>query len=716
MAASAFAAVGLVIVANSGCDSKSSSQSASGRAAAAGAQTPAMLHDASSVPASLVPAVTRPIVVPAAQPDTISHASDYAGSAAPVATTETFDGAAARSRIRARLAADKSPVHLLTGSSAFELGQRICEQVVPHVASATPILLKPNLGGFDWFRDPKSNHGDNGVTGRTTDPEFVRGVIRCLKQRGHQKITVADGFTGQASDWNRLVKISGYAAMTTAEGVPLVAMDDDGVFDVLGDKPGKPVAITGMEKTSVPTLLMPRVLAWHLQHGLYISLPKIKTHRYAVFSIGIKAQQGTVFYSDAAPAFHQRGRSHREIGKALKLVKAKAANAREVYVASLEKFAQRMADVLEVQAPDIVLAEGAPAMSGDGFAQLFPSVERVAIGGSNVVTVDRIGAEFLGLWNNALLAKELGGHSTSPLLEVAAKQLGIDITAPLVTGDGAGLLAKPRPYYLVGMANFVVRGNGGGPIAGVADATTTTAASAPAATAANAPAAVLSAGAMQLHAKAIALADAPGIDGADDRVWDRASALAWSTNWQGLPEGITTTVRALWHPAQGATPATLFLRWELDDASLAVGSTDQSRPIDQERIDLYVEDCIEFFLAPNALEPARYFEIEVGPYGHFFDLAIDRSAATAAARSDVSWSAGLRIGTSRDVAAHHAVIEIAITAPEISKVLRTGATLPLGLYRTEGKKPRHYLAAFPTHTPKPNFHVPSAFGLLVLDE
>ena len=414
----------------------------------------------------------------------------------------------------------------------------------------------------------------------------------------------------------------------------------------------------------------------------------------------------TVFYSDAAPAFHQRGRSHREIGKALKLVKANAPNARQVYVASLEKFAQRMADVLEVEAPDFVLAEGAPAMSGDGFGKLFPSAELVAIGGSNVVTVDRIGAELLGLWNNPALANELGGHATSPLLEVAAIQLGIDITAPVVAGDGTYLLTKPRPYHLIGMANFVVRGDAVLPVdvpaAVPAIAVTETAS-------------VLPASAMQLHAKAILPADAPLIDGADDKVWDQTLVLPWSTNWQGQPVRINTTVRAVWHAAHGATSATLYLRWELDDAALAAGGTDLTRPLDQERIDLYVEDCVELFLAPDAQQLSKYFEIEVGPYGHYFDLAIDRSAATAVLRSDASWSGGLRIGTSRDAANHRAVIEVAITASEISRVLRTGAMLPIGLFRMEGNKPRQYLAAFPTKTPKPNFHVPSAFGMLLLE-
>jgi hypothetical protein len=46
--------------------------------------------------------------------------------------------------------------------------------------------------------------------------------------------------------------------MAAAEQVPLVALDDDGVFDQQGDKPGKPLAISGIEHTRVPTLLMPK--------------------------------------------------------------------------------------------------------------------------------------------------------------------------------------------------------------------------------------------------------------------------------------------------------------------------------------------------------------------------------------------------------------------------------------------------------------------------
>jgi uncharacterized protein (DUF362 family) len=600
------------------------------------------------------------------------------------AQSPIVDGAALRTKHRARLAADHSPVSVLAGGTPRELGQRLCEAVVPKRPAATPVLLKPNMGGFNWFHDPKTHHGDDGVKGRTTDPEFTRGVIKCLKARGHTAITIADGFTGKAKDWDRLVKISGYAEMAKEEGVDLVALDDDGVFDVQGEMPGKPLAVHGMEKTHVPTLLMPKLLARHLERGMFLSLPKIKTHRFSVFSVGIKGMQGTVMYSDASPAFHQKGRSHKELGKALAAIKRGDENGRALYVAALEVFAERMVDVLEVEAPDAVLAEGAPAMDGDGFDELYPREANVGIGGTNAVMVDRVAAQYLGLWDNADLAKELGGHRTSPLLEVAAKRFGVDLAAPEIIGDGTELLATPQKAHLHGMAGFQI--------------------GCPGLTAEGACTAESPDGATKdLHAAKLA-GDAPTIDGAIDAVWATAPVFEFATDWSGKTTPVATRVRVLW------SATALYMLWELAGTDLV---TDHARPLDAERVDLYEEDAIELFLAPDAANRRRYAEIEVGPFGHWFDLWIDRS--TKKVRSDAAWSGGLTIGTTQDAAKRRAIIEIAITAPELVAALAAEARLPVGLYRMDGKSPKRYLAAFPTRTPKPNFHVPDAFGTLVLD-
>src|SRR5262249_19009472 len=278
------------------------------------------------------------------------------------------DGAALRARNRGRLAADRAPVTILSGTSPLELGQRICERVVPRRPASTPVLLKPNLGGFDWWKTVRAPGDDDGLTGRITQPEFVRGVIRCLKARGHTRIAIADGWDSPHAEWMKLVRLSGYEAMAREEGVPVYALDDDGVFDVEGARPGQPVGVSGMEKTRVPTLLVPSAVAEHLERGLFISIPKLKAHRFAVFSIGLKGMQGVVMMSDAAPAHRQKYRMHRELTGYLKARKRRLPERpgeRATYVAALEAFAERIADVVEVEAPDAVLVDAAPFVAGD---------------------------------------------------------------------------------------------------------------------------------------------------------------------------------------------------------------------------------------------------------------------------------------------------------------------------------------------------------------
>src|SRR4029079_17971880 len=123
--------------------------------------------------------------------------------------------------------------------------------------------------------------------------------------------------------WENVARLTGYDVMARDEGVSLVAMDDDGVFDVEGDQPGKPLAVKGIGATHVPTLLLPKILAEHLDHGLFISLPKIKAHRYSVVSLAIKGGQGTVMLSDKSPAYKQKWRMHKELTKYLDLRKGK---------------------------------------------------------------------------------------------------------------------------------------------------------------------------------------------------------------------------------------------------------------------------------------------------------------------------------------------------------------------------------------------------------
>lgn len=604
--------------------------------------------------------------------DTVSQASPaYSASAAitppPATAAQKVDGQKLRQAHIARLKADRSAVTVLKGESALELGQRLCEAVVPARPPETPVLVKPNLCGFDGFKNPEKSGGDDGVAGRVTDAEFVRGVLRCLKARGMQQVTVADGCGNSHQHWLKAVELSGYTAMAAAEKVPLVALDDDGVFDKEGDTPGKPLGITGIEHTHVPTLLMPKLLADVLDHGLFISVPKIKAHRYAVVSLGIKGMQGTVMRSEASPAYNQKWRMHEELKEYLHERKQKLDD-RAKYVASLELFAERMVDVLELSLPDVVLAEGVPAMAGDGFQTLRKVPGGIAIGGTNPVLVDRVGAAYLGLWNNAELGRELGGHRTSPLIEVAARRYGVPLASPELVGDGVSALSAPRPVFFKGLAPFTLP----------------------------APVEV----APTAHAKHFTAP--PVIDGKLDATWNGVPAVSWQTDYAGASTGVSTSARFGW--SSGA----LYALFELSGAGLNV---DTARPTSVEREKLFQEDCVELFLGPDSKRPEHYYEIELGPLGHFFDLEIDRGAKSS--RAD--WSSALEVKTTTDAEHHTAIIEARITSPDLTSAFSPGARLPLALYRMEGKSQRLYLAWRPPRTPKPNFHVPEGFGVLVVD-
>ena len=107
-------------------------------------------------------------------------------------------------------------------------------------------------------------------------------------------ITIAEGWGAKHADWERLVRVSGYAAMAREEGVPLVAMDDDGTFDVEGDTPGKPLLLRGMERTDVergqviakPGSITPHT---HFEAEVYI-LSKDEGGRHTPFFSGYRPQ------------------------------------------------------------------------------------------------------------------------------------------------------------------------------------------------------------------------------------------------------------------------------------------------------------------------------------------------------------------------------------------------------------------------------------------
>lgn len=192
------------------------------------------------------------------------------------------------------------------------------------------------------------------------------------------------------------------------------------------------------------------------------------------------------------------------------------------------------------------------------------------------------------------------------------------------------------------------------------------------------------------------------VDGkSNEAAWANAQEVAWDTDYSGKHTGVRTSARFAWGDDG------LFVLVTLSSLG---DNTDVTRPTDVERENLYVENVFELFLAPDAAKKTFYYEIEVGPFGHYFDLSVDR----ASGKSDPGWSSLPVIATTRDPTSRAAVIEAFFGAVGIRRSLKSGAKLPLGLFRIEGKSPRSYLAWSPAYTRHPNFYVPDAFGSLLL--
>jgi hypothetical protein len=181
--------------------------------------------------------------------------------------------------------------------------------------------------------------------------------------------------------------------------------------------------------------------------------------------------------------------------------------------------------------------------------------------------------------------------------------------------------------------------------------------------------------------------------------WKSSEEVTFCADWQGKnpdPER-QTSVRVLW------TPQTLYLRFEcryrelfLFDDSDANGRRDQ----------LWDRDVAEAFLQPDPSRARYYREFEVSPNGMWVDLDIFPEG-----RRDLGSGLQRSVWLDREHRAWCA--ELGIPMRALTANFDPTAEWRVNFFRVEGsREPRFYAAWRATHTPEPNFHVASAFGLL----
>ncbi|OIO37673.1 MAG: hypothetical protein AUJ75_03765 [Candidatus Omnitrophica bacterium CG1_02_49_10] len=200
------------------------------------------------------------------------------------------------------------------------------------------VLIKPNLLSA---RPPES--------GVNTHPEFIRAVIRVLKEAGVTPM-IGDshgGAPGRARSQEDVYRISGVADVALEEGVQLIK------FDKVRNMGGMPIAQAALEADFI------------------ISLPKFKTHSLMKFTGAVKNSYGMV------PGV-RKAQYHKEFPKPA-------------------DFAKIIVDVFSIARPHLVIMDGVVAMEGDGPGAGSLRDAGYILAGRDAVALDAVCAFMMGI-------------------------------------------------------------------------------------------------------------------------------------------------------------------------------------------------------------------------------------------------------------------------------------------------------------------------------
>jgi Carbohydrate family 9 binding domain-like len=195
------------------------------------------------------------------------------------------------------------------------------------------------------------------------------------------------------------------------------------------------------------------------------------------------------------------------------------------------------------------------------------------------------------------------------------------------------------------------------------------------------------------------------LDAADfeAEAWQRCQPIEINHYWSG-------------EPAPRARHAEARICWSSEALHVRfVGA--QTEPVivsdapqtDQKTLGLWDRDVCEIFVAPDALNPARYYEFEAAPTGEWIDLGI----VVKPDGRETDWNFVSGFTTAAKLESDRLLIGIRIPWSEAIPKPAPGDVWRVNLFRCVGPEaPERYLAWLPTRTPEPNFHVPDAFGTL----
>jgi uncharacterized protein (DUF362 family) len=203
------------------------------------------------------------------------------------------------------------------------------------LSSKKPILIKPNY--------INSKHPSTGIT---TDGRVVEGIVKFLKECGMEEIIIGEG-SGFADTFEAF-KVAGINAVAERWNVKLVDLNKDDFVEV---HPPSPLSL---KKVKVAKTALESVI---------ISVPKLKPHRMATVTLGLKNMMGTL----ASKGIMHNGR-----------------------------LSENIADLASVLSPSLSVVDGITA--GEGHETSGNPVEmNLVIAGADPVAVDTVGAAVMDI-------------------------------------------------------------------------------------------------------------------------------------------------------------------------------------------------------------------------------------------------------------------------------------------------------------------------------
>ncbi len=564
------------------------------------------------------------------------------------------------------------PVYLEQSVDPFSAGYALMKKLSPALHKDLSVLIKPNIGGFAWFK----GGADNGVLGRVTDIRFVDGIISYLTEQGVSQILIAEGWgISDPKDFEKLCRIAGYEKL--AAKYPQARVVDLNYYNGEGpnDDECVPVQVPMPDAEELKTgLVVPKVYLEHLVSGLVINVPKLKTHRFPFVSAGMKNLMGVIGF-DGPGLYHQKKwKMHAELTPYLKKRESLTKTEQRIaYADILAKFSARLCDIYGILHPHITLIDGILAAEGDGFNRLSSVPLCTAVGSYNTLFADAVAARLSGYWLNEALRQQSGFHCPPYLLRAAEKYTKRDrhLEGIRVIGEET-LQRKDLRLGLIGLSGIHIPGNAKDTFRGGHTVTARYMASDP----------------VDIHAEMLQ--------------WPLESTSWIMSDWKGgsLPPGVATGFRCLYTERE---------LWVFFVAHYRSVDKTHASAVKKEVVDLFKHDVVEIFIDPSPDSPKTYFEWELNPAAEQLDLSIDLNHRKYDTKWDSDWKGRSFVHDERNL--WYSVMRL-----PFSRVGRPkkGDVWKSNFFRVEGKgKDRLYMAWQPTGTDKPAFHRPDAFGQLV---